>query len=391
MGDRKFRLGPGLKYWVLSSSCPWLASLHPQRAEAQTTISICNRTPQIEAKILEALSKTEADCGSVTATELAGITILEVRGDKSLTALKAGDFDNLTGLTKLGLFNNNLSSLPVGVFDSLTSLKQLSLPDNNLSSLPSGIFDKLTSLERLWFHANNVSSLPSGMFDSLTSLTQLSFRGSKLSSLPSGIFDKLTSLEFLSLYDSKLSSLPSGIFDKLTKLKWLFLHNNKLTSLPMGIFDKVTKLQVLNLEGNNLRTLSVGVFDKLTSVKWVMLRRNFLLNCQPSVPSSVITLFLNPSQYQLAHCDPGVTITESGGATRVSEGVEGRAANTDTYTVVLNNKPRASVTIAITSGDTGAATVSPASLTFTPPHLEHCADGDSDRGGGRCGGPEQRP
>ena len=99
----------------------------PQRAQAQTTINICDRTPQIEAKILSMLGKTEADCGSVTAAELAGIRTLAVRNSRSLTALKDGDFDNLTSLERLDLYGNSLSSLPAGVFDNLTSLERLDL------------------------------------------------------------------------------------------------------------------------------------------------------------------------------------------------------------------------------------------------------------------------
>ena len=58
----------------------------------------------------------------------------------------------------------------------------------------------------------------------------------------------------------------------------------------------------------------------------------------------------------------GVSITESGGSTSVREAAGGR---TDSYTVVLNSQPTASVTIAVTSSDAGAAMVSPPTLTFT--------------------------
>ena len=57
-----------------------------------------------------------------------------------------------------------------------------------------------------------------------------------------------------------------------------------------------------------------------------------------------------------------ITITQSDGSTSVSEAAAGR---TDTYTVVLDALPSASVEIAVVSGDTGAAMVSPATLTFT--------------------------
>ena len=55
---------------------------------------------------------------------------------------------------------------------------------------------------------------------------------------------------------------------------------------------------------------------------------------------------------------PGMTITP-----RTLDVDEGATA---TYTVKLNGPPTGEVTVAITSDDTGAATVSPASLTFTP-------------------------
>ncbi len=58
-----------------------------------------------------------------------------------------------------------------------------------------------------------------------------------------------------------------------------------------------------------------------------------------------------------------VTINESGVSVTEAAG-EGR---TDTYTVVLDNKPTAEVTITVESDDSGAAMVSPATLTFTTP------------------------
>jgi hypothetical protein len=56
----------------------------------------------------------------------------------------------------------------------------------------------------------------------------------------------------------------------------------------------------------------------------------------------------------------GITITESGGSTSVSE-----TGTTDSFTVVLDCEPIADVTISISSDDTGEATVDHSSLTFT--------------------------
>ena len=54
------------------------------------------------------------------------------------------------------------------------------------------------------------------------------------------------------------------------------------------------------------------------------------------------------------------TVTQSGGSTSVAE-----SGTTDTFTVVLGAQPTSDVVISVTSGDTGEATVSPATLTFT--------------------------
>jgi len=56
----------------------------------------------------------------------------------------------------------------------------------------------------------------------------------------------------------------------------------------------------------------------------------------------------------------GFTVTQSGGSTAVTE-----AGGTDTFTVVLNSQPASYVVISVTSGDTGEATVSASTLTFT--------------------------
>ena len=58
----------------------------------------------------------------------------------------------------------------------------------------------------------------------------------------------------------------------------------------------------------------------------------------------------------------GVTVTETEGGTFVSED----GMDTDSYDVVLISVPTDNVTVTVIPGDTAAATVNPASLTFTP-------------------------
>ena len=113
--------------------------------KAQTTVNICNRTPQVEAAILAAIDASQ--CSSVPSAQLAAITTLDL--SSGITALRAGDFSGLTNLETLSLHFNQLSYLPSEVFDNLTSLEKLDLHNNGLSELPPGVFDTLTNLESL--------------------------------------------------------------------------------------------------------------------------------------------------------------------------------------------------------------------------------------------------
>ena len=56
----------------------------------------------------------------------------------------------------------------------------------------------------------------------------------------------------------------------------------------------------------------------------------------------------------------GFTVAESGGSTAVAE-----TGSTDTFTVVLDAQPTSDVVISVVSSDTGEATVSAGTLTFT--------------------------
>ena len=72
---------------------------------------------------------------------------------------------------------------------------------------------------------------------------------------------------------------------------------------------------------------------------------------------------LNDQTVSISNADndtAGFTVTASGGSTTVAE-----TGSTDTFTVVLDKGPASDVVISVSSGDTGEATVSPSTLTFT--------------------------
>src|SRR5439155_477615 len=72
---------------------------------------------------------------------------------------------------------------------------------------------------------------------------------------------------------------------------------------------------------------------------------------------------MNAADVSLTNTDDdtaGITVTPTSGLATTEAGA------TDTFTIVLDSSPTASVTIPITSTNTAEGTVSPSSLTFTP-------------------------
>ena len=186
------------------------------------TLGICGRTLQVRDALVAQISGV-SHCADVTAPHLAAITgTLSV----STTAIAAGDFDGLTGLTQLLLSSNRLATLPDGVFDELTALTVLRLGNNRLATLPDGVFDGLTSLTRLYLNDNALATLPDGVFDGLTALTVLTVASNDLTTLDDDVFDGPTSLTTLFLDENDLPTLPADVFEPLTALTDLDLRGN---------------------------------------------------------------------------------------------------------------------------------------------------------------------
>ena len=132
---------------------------------------IGSRTPQVRDAIVAAAGVNSA--ADVTEAHLAAISSLNL-SNKSITSLKIGDFDGLSGLTRLVLEGNRLTTLPSDIFDGLTALTWLDLGANQFTSLPSDIFDGLTALTYIDLNINNLTTLPVDIFEGLTSLNTIS-------------------------------------------------------------------------------------------------------------------------------------------------------------------------------------------------------------------------
>ncbi len=103
-----------------------------------TILAVSDRTTAVQDAIVAAVDGV-TDAANVTNTQLAAITSLNLR-NKSITVLKSGDFDGMTGLTSLNLYGNQLSSLPNGIFEGLTALTTLRLGGNTTDPMQVGIY-----------------------------------------------------------------------------------------------------------------------------------------------------------------------------------------------------------------------------------------------------------
>ena len=375
------------------------------------------------AAITGTLSFRFANLSSLKLGDFDGLTGLEGLDFyfNRLTTLPAGIFDGLTALEVLELHTNRLTTLPAGIFDNLTALTRLRLHGNRLTTLPAGIFDNNRALTELELSGNRLTMLPAGIFDNLTALTELRVSANSLTMLPTGIFDNNTALELLELGNNDLATLPAGIFDNNTALKELGLRWNELTTLPENIFAELMALWALSLDRNpgepfrpvanagldqtvssgtvvSLSGAATGPWGNNVAWQWVQVdgatsntvvtdgvtltgatdatasftapprttTLHFKLTARSSVGFSR-GIASDADWVRVTVISPpppaGVSITQSDGSTTVTEAAAGR---TDTYTVALDTRPTSDVRITVASGNRGAATVSPATLNFTP-------------------------
>ena len=238
-------------------------------------------------------------CSEVTATQIADIETLDLRG-VDLTELRASDLAGLTSLTRLRLGNNSLTSLNQSTFSSLTTLTVLDLRKNNLTSLHRNLFQGLTNLESLGLGENRLSSLHEDIFDGLTNLEVLELDQTALTSLHEDIFDGLTNLEELQLDQTALTTLDEDIFDGLSNLETLNLSSNSFTSLHQDIFDGLSSLDDLALESNALTSLHEDIFDGLSSLSTLDISGNALTSLHANIFSDTNNLgYLYASNNQL--------------------------------------------------------------------------------------------
>ncbi|CAI5522912.1 unnamed protein product, partial [Closterium sp. Naga37s-1] len=204
----------------------------------------------------------------------------------SLAGVLPSSIGNLTLLTHLNFFQNNLDSDIPTTFGALTNLQHLNLGINMLTGPLPLFLDTLSLLTFLNLGDNKLTGTLSAGLGNLKQLQFLDLSKNNVSaSLPSTL-GSLSTLTWLDLqYNALENSIPSSITN-LTGLTYLNLASNKLNgSVP--VFDGFPALTYLGLGGNSLQGTFPVTGNQALPLKTLDLRGNKLAG---SIPRSISSL-----------------------------------------------------------------------------------------------------
>ena len=269
----------------------YLAEQATARTRGETPV--CDRTAPIRDALVEAAGKP---CEEIGAEDLAAVRTLAPHFSGA-GRLALGDFDGLTGLVSLDLYQAHLRGWAPGTFDGLTRLVSLDLRYNYFRTLEPGAFDGLPNLVFLDLRSTRLTTLKPGAFRGLSNVQELKFRGSTgLTALAAGSFEGLSNLRLLDLGATALwlplAKIEPGAFRGLPELRNLVLtHDNTLTTLEPGVFEGLPNLRILSLIGNadarigteGLTTLPLGLFEGLPKLRSLYLNENSLKTLPPGL------------------------------------------------------------------------------------------------------------
>ena len=138
-------------------------------------INICKRSPAVAYAIKEATPSFDY-CHMTSLLDLDDLTELRIPNGRG-AGLRVGDFEGLSGLTRLDLsyYILSLQQLPVGVFGGLDSLTHLDISHTDLLNLDLGVFEGLDNLVELDLSDTRLQEryVPVGVFDGLDNLEVL--------------------------------------------------------------------------------------------------------------------------------------------------------------------------------------------------------------------------
>ena len=222
--------------------------------------------------------------------------------DCGLVYIEPGSFQDMTSLSDLFMFVNQLDKVP-GPFPA--SIKTIHLDNNKITSIPPNMFQNGTRLNVLSIRINNITSIQANAFLNIESIKDLHLERNTLTVLQDNMFKFALGLEYLNLNRLTLTAIYPDCFsnlNSLTKLEMSFVrvskdqvHGSIFRNLPSleelvlqesptlaEIFitnlvierKKVGTITKLNLEDNGLESLSSDIEIYLPNIRKLSLRGN---------------------------------------------------------------------------------------------------------------------
>ena len=151
----------------------YVPSLTDESGVSRIFGGICGRNAAVRDAILDALTDetddAQRDCGSVTSGELAELTSIRVEADgQAALDLQLGDFDGLSSLTELEIYDRASSGISPDAFSGLGSVSSLDITGGvGWTTVREDLFSHLPSLEQVTLRLPAVKTLPDGLLAGL--------------------------------------------------------------------------------------------------------------------------------------------------------------------------------------------------------------------------------
>ncbi len=164
---------PATETFVVSLDPTSIAQFRRGQVRAAVVIEegVCDRSPAVRDAL-----RRERPCEAVSDADLADEFFLNL-ADRLDGPLRTGDFQGLTGVVDIRLYDNRLETLPPGLLSDMRSLSALYLNDNDLADLPTAPLRGAGGLTRLSLNTNDLSELPAEFFAGIGRLTALELQG----------------------------------------------------------------------------------------------------------------------------------------------------------------------------------------------------------------------
>ena len=182
----------------------------------------------------------------------------------------------LVKLKELNLGFNRLTGTIPAELGNLTDLTLLSLSSNDLTGSIPPELGQLTLLTRLYLPSNRLSGHIPSSLGALTRLTLLNLSGNALTGAIPNELGKLANLESLGLASNELTGPVPAELGQLFTLTHLRLQDNALSGPIPASLGKLTNLRLLSLAGNALTGAIPAEFGQLSTLNHLYLNDNAL-------------------------------------------------------------------------------------------------------------------